>query len=89
MKNACHREQFNKGYVLIFSKEPPSCHLPEMALYSRSTTSAKAMFVVVVVTIFSWYFMNVVVFFSVLTFGLPGKTSVMHHLLTVIKKTLT
>ena len=63
MKYACHREQFNKGYILIFSKEPPSCHLLEMALYSRSTTSAKAMFVVVVVTIFSWYFMNVFVFF--------------------------
>ena len=37
---------FNKDYILIFRKRA-SWLLLEMALYSRSTTWAKAMFVVV------------------------------------------
>lgn len=44
-----------------------------------STTWAKVMFAVVVANFsFLVFFYHVFIFFSVLTFGLPGKTSRMH-----------
>ena len=58
-----------------------------MALYSRPTTWAKAMFVVVVNNLFFLVFYERLrIFFSVLTFGLLGKTSRLHNLVAVIRE---
>ena len=81
---------FNKGYMLIFLKRASflasSRDGPVLSVHNLGDSY-------VCCYCYQFFFLvfyeRLRIFFSVLTFGLPGKTSVMHHLLTVIKKSLT